>query len=66
MKVVIKKDGDGFLAEVEWHDNVYAYGATESEAKSELLKVIEMMMDFHLEQVENDRKIKNHLLNETI
>ena len=66
MKVIIKKDWEGFLAEVEWHDNVYAYWETESDAKNELLKVIEMMMDFHLEQVENDRKIKNHLLNETI
>ena len=66
MKVIIKKDWEGFLAEVEWDDNVYAYWETESDAKSELLKVIEMMMDFHLEQVENDRKIKNHLLNETI
>ena len=51
MKIVIKKDGSGFLAEVEGMENIYAYGKTKEEAMDELYNVIEMMMDYHLEQV---------------
>jgi len=63
MKITIKKDWEWFLAEVEWVDSVYAYWSTEENAKKELLWVVEMMMDYHLEQVENDRKIKKNILN---
>jgi len=62
MKIIVKKDGEGYLAEVEWYENVYAYWNTEFEAKKELLGVVEMMTDFHIEQLENDRKIKKSIL----
>ena len=63
MKIKIRKDWDGFLAEVEWQDNIFAYWETEEEAKKELLWVVEMMMDYHLELVEKERKIRNNILN---
>jgi len=63
MWITIKKDWDWFLAEVEGQDNIFAYGETEEEARKELLWVVEMMMDYHLELVENERKIKNSILN---
>ena len=63
MWITIKKDWDWFLAEVEWHENFFAYWKTREEAKKELLWVAEMMMDFHLEQVEVERQIKNNILN---
>jgi len=62
-EVVIKKDWEWFLAEISWYENIFAYWATEQEAQKELLWVVEMMMDFHLEQIENERKIKNNILN---
>ncbi len=63
MKIIIKKDWEWFLAEVEWQENIYAYWYSEQEAKNELLWVVEMMMDYHLEQVEKERKIKNSISN---
>ena len=63
MRVIIKKDWEWFLAEIEWQENIFAYWYSEKEAKNELLWVVEMMMDFHLEQVEKERKIKNSILN---
>ena len=61
-EIKIKKDWEWFLAEVIWYKNLFAYWNNEAEAKSELLWVVEMMMDFHLEQVENERKIKSNIL----
>ena len=49
--ISIKKDGGGYLAEVIGNDQLFAYGSTESQAKTELLSVVEMMMDYHLELV---------------
>ncbi len=63
-KIKVEKDGDGFLAEVENIDGLYAFGKTEKEAKKELLNVIEMTMDYHLEQVEIERKLKNDLVSQ--
>lgn len=57
-KIIIKKDWEWFLAEVKWQENIFAFWYTEDEAKSELLNVIEMMMGYHLELVEKDRKLK--------
>ncbi|MDQ7009972.1 MAG: hypothetical protein Q9M94_06805 [Candidatus Gracilibacteria bacterium] len=63
MKIIIKKDGEGFLAEVEKQENIFAYGNTKEEAKNELLGVVEMMMDYHLELIEKERQIKKSILN---
>lgn len=57
----IDKDGEGYLAKVIGRDDVYAYGLTEEEAKKELLSVVEMLMDIHLERVEKERSLKKLL-----
>ena len=62
MKIKISKDTHGYIAEVEGQENIFAHGETELEAKKELLWVIEMIFDYHLEQVEQDRKIRNAIL----
>jgi len=64
--IVIKNDWDGFLAEVQWSNNIYAYWNTKQEAKQELLWVLEMMMDYNLELVEKSRKLKNKVMNYAI
>ncbi len=62
MKIKIIRDWDWYLAKVEWVDNLYAFDYTEEKAKIWLLDVIEMNMDYHMEQLEMERKIKNELL----
>jgi hypothetical protein len=65
-KIVISKDWDWFLAEIKWVKNIYAYWKTKEEAMKELLWVLEMMMDYHLEFVEKNRKLKNKVLSYAI
>ena len=43
MQVFISKDGEGYLAKMENHPNIFAWGKTESEAEGELVNVIEMI-----------------------
>lgn len=49
MKTIIEKDGEGFLAKVEGHPNLFAFGYSEKEALVELKNVVEMILDYHLE-----------------
>ena len=58
MKIIMKKDGDGYFAQVEGHQNLFAFAYSEKEAMLELKNVVEMMMDYHLEQVNDERIIK--------
>jgi len=61
MKIEVKPDGDGFLAKVRGRKNLFAFGYSEEEAPKELGNVVDMVMDFHLEQVETERKVRNQL-----
>jgi hypothetical protein len=61
MKTTIEKDGEGYLAKVDGHQNLFAFAYSEKEALMELKNVVEMIMDYHLEQVNNQRIIKNEL-----
>ena len=47
MKIVLKKDWDWYLAEVEGEKNIYAFWYSEEEAINELQKVIDMMTDYY-------------------
>ena len=64
VKIIVNKDWNGYLAEVEGSDNLYAFGYTEIEAKNELVSVLEMMIDYNSEQLENQKNIKKYILNE--
>ncbi len=64
MKILVKEDGDGFLARVRGSQNLFAFGTTQKRALNELSNIIDMMMDFHLEQIEQERHAKQALLNE--
>ena len=61
MKTTIEKDGEGYLAKVDGHQNLFAFAYSEKEALMELKNVVEMIMDYQLEQVNNQRIIKNEL-----
>ncbi len=62
MKTIIEKDGDGYLAKVEGHQNLFAFAYSEKEAIMELKNVVEMIMDYHLEQINDERLIRNELV----
>ncbi len=62
MKMIVKEDGDGYLARVQGVDNLFAYGATKDEALDELCGVIDITMDYHLEQIEIERRARRELL----
>nr|VFK48037.1 MAG: hypothetical protein BECKTC1821E_GA0114239_11014 [Candidatus Kentron sp. TC]VFK50556.1 MAG: hypothetical protein BECKTC1821D_GA0114238_11092 [Candidatus Kentron sp. TC] len=59
--IVLEKDGDGYLAKVEGHQNLFAFAYTEKDAIIELKNVVEMVMDYHLEQVNDERIIRSEL-----
>ena len=61
MNTIIEKDGDGYLAKVEGHQNLFAFAYSEKEAIIELKNVVEMIMDYHLEQANDERIIRNEL-----
>jgi len=61
MKIVLKKDWNWYLAEVEGKKNIYAFWYSEEEALNELKKVIDMMTDYYEEELQN-QKILKHLL----
>jgi len=46
MKIIVKKDGEGYLACVRGVDNLFAYGLTKQQAVRELSLVISMTEDF--------------------
>jgi len=62
MNILLKEDGDGYLARLRGSGNLFAYGSTREQALDELSGVIDMMMDFHLEQVEIERHARQELL----
>nr|VFJ91054.1 MAG: hypothetical protein BECKLFY1418B_GA0070995_102327 [Candidatus Kentron sp. LFY] len=61
INIVLEKDGDGYLARVEGRQNLFAFAYTEKDAVIELKNVVEMVMDYHLEQANDERIIRNEL-----
>ena len=61
MKVIIKKDWEWFLAEVEWKKNIFAYWESKEEALKELNNVVDMLLDYYNEEVSTQKTIKNLL-----
>ncbi len=61
MKIIVEKDGDGYLAKVENYQNLFAFAYSKKEAIIELKNVVEMSMDYHLELVNEERIIRDEL-----
>ncbi len=60
--ITVEKDGDGYLAKVEQQQHLFAFAYSEREAVLELKNVVEMLLDYHLEQINNERIIRNQLV----
>jgi hypothetical protein len=63
MKIVVRKDGEWYIAEVQWKENVYAFWYTKEEAVKELNNVVDMMLDYYNKEVSVQENIKNLLKN---
>ena len=63
MEIEIKKDGEGYLAKVKGQDNLFAFAYSRQEAILELKNVVEMIIDFHLEQLNVERLAKKEIEN---
>jgi len=61
MRIRVRKDGKGYLAEVKDQPHLFAWGLTKDDAKKELAEVADMMLDYHLEQAEIEREVKTKL-----
>ena len=62
MDFKIRKDWEWYLAEIVWNDSLFAYWKTEYEAKKELIGVLDMMIDYHSELVENEKVTRDFIL----
>ena len=63
MKIIVRKDWEWYIAEVQWKENVYAFWYTEEEAVKELNNVVDMMLDYYNKEVSVQESIKNLLKN---
>ena len=54
MQIVITKDEKGYLTEAKDYPNIFAWGETKTEAKREFGNVLEMIVDYYLEQTEKE------------
>ena len=61
VNIVIEKDGEGYMARVADQQNLFAFTCSEEEAATELKHVVDMLLDYHLEQVNNEQIISNKL-----
>ena len=59
MQKIIQKDGDGFLAKMKDQPNLFTFAYSKKEAVQELKNFVEMIMDYHLEQINAERLIRN-------
>jgi len=65
MKIVVRKDGDGFLAQVQDKlIDTYAWGSTKEQAIRELILVVEAIVDIHLKEIEQANEAKKLLMNQ--
>ena len=63
MKIIVRKDWEWYIAEVQWKENVYAFWYTEKEAIKGLNNVVDMMLDYYNKEVTTQESIKNLLKN---
>ena len=61
MKIIVKKDWEWYIAEVQWKPEVYAFWYTPQEAVKELSNVVDMMIDYYDKEVSIQKNIKNLL-----
>ena len=63
MKIIVRRDWEWYIAEVQWKENVYAFWYTEEKAVKELNNVVDMMLDYYNKEVTIQESIKKLLKN---
>ncbi len=65
MEIIIRKDGEWYIAEVKSKSNIYAFWYSKEEALSELKNVVDMMVDYHSQEISFQKKVKKFLINKS-
>lgn len=65
MEIIIRKDGEWYIAEVKSKPNIYAFWYSKEEALSELKNVVDMMVDFYSQEMSFQKKVKKFLINKS-
>jgi len=65
MEIIIRKDGEWYIAEVKSKPNIYAFWYSKEEALSELKNVVDMMVDYHSQEISFQKKVKKFLINKS-
>jgi predicted RNase H-like HicB family nuclease len=60
-KVVVEKDQPGFLAKITGKEGIVAWGETREEALKEMEYVLDALIDIQLEEIENERFLRNSI-----
>ncbi|MFA7717205.1 MAG: hypothetical protein WC875_00635 [Candidatus Absconditabacterales bacterium] len=66
MNIVIRKDGEGYIAEIKGKKALYAFGYSEEEAVNELKNVVDMMVDYYSEEISLQKKIQKYLVSKQL
>ena len=61
MEIIIRKDGEWYIAEVKSKPNVYAFWYSKEEALNELKNVVDMMVDFYSQEMSSQKKIQKYI-----
>jgi hypothetical protein len=61
MDIIIRKDGEWYIAEIKGKNALYAFWYSKEEAVSELKNVVDMMVDYYSEEISFQKKIKKYL-----
>lgn len=61
MEIIMKKDGEWYIAEIKSKPNIYAFAYTKEEALDELTNVVDMMLDFYSQEMSFQKKVKKIL-----
>jgi len=65
MEIIIRKDGEWYIAEVKSKPSIYAFGYSKEDALNELKNVVDMMVDFYSQEMSFQKKIKKFLINKS-
>jgi hypothetical protein len=66
MNIVIRKDGEWYIAEIKWKKALYAFWYSEEEAVNELKNVVDMMVDYYSEEISLQKKIQKYLVSKQL
>jgi predicted RNase H-like HicB family nuclease len=60
-KIIVENDEPGFLAKIKGREGIVAWGKTKEEALKEMEFVLDALIDLQLEEIENERYLRDSI-----